>query len=138
MAWQDATRPSRFDRFAERSSDIASKAPFFLVCVLVVILWLPTIVFMSVNSWQLVIGTITSIVTLLLVALLQNAQTRNTLAINLKLDALAEALADVMRHQSGEDSDLHDDIRELEQAVGLESRVSTTPPPADRSRTRAR
>jgi hypothetical protein len=62
---------SSFDRFAEQVSDIVSGAPFFTVSAALVVLWLPTIVvFSSVDTWQLVINTATSILAFLLVALL--------------------------------------------------------------------
>lgn len=66
-----------FDRFAERASRLASKAWFFVFCVLLVVIWAPSIALIqNVDTWQLIINTITTIVTFLLVALLQNSQTR--------------------------------------------------------------
>ena len=61
----------------------------------------------------------------LLVALLQNSQKRNEEAVHLKLNAMAEAIADLMRERTGEDSDLSDDIEQLTHTVGLEERVTT-------------
>lgn len=63
-----------FDRFADRTSRLVSQAPFFAACVLLVLVWAPTILFLSFNTWQLLINTATTIVTFLLVALLQNAR----------------------------------------------------------------
>jgi len=85
-----------------------------------------SIAFLRFDAWQLIINTLTSIVTFLLVALLQNSQTRNMRALNRKLDAVAEGVADIMRFHQGQDSDLSDDIAELEEAVGLETRISTS------------
>jgi ABC-type transport system involved in cytochrome c biogenesis permease component len=65
------------------------------------------------------------VVTLLLVALLQNAEKRSEEAINLKLDALAVGIADLMRAHTGDDQDLHDNIERLTEAVGVEERVSS-------------
>ncbi len=121
-----ATPQTPFDRFAERTSDVASKAPFFLACVIVVVLWIPTIAFLRFDAWQLIINTLTSIITFLLVALLQNSQNRNLRALNRKLDAVAEGVADLMRFHEGQDSHLADDIAELEDAVGLERRISAS------------
>jgi hypothetical protein len=72
------------------------------------------------DTWQLIINTATTIVTFLLVALLQNSQRRSDEAMHAKLDALADGLADLMAHAGGEGGALDDDIRELRQAVGLE------------------
>ncbi len=119
----DAAAPSTgfFDRFAERASDLVSHAGFFLGCVLLVLVWVPSyFLFGSLDTWQLVINTATTIVTFLLVALLQNAQRRNELAMNRKLDAIADGLADLMEHVSPQDEDLQRDMRELRESVGIE------------------
>jgi low affinity Fe/Cu permease len=117
-------RASRFDKIAERATKITSQAPFFAICALLVILWLPTL-FISVQSSQLWLQTATSIVTFLLVALLENSSRRNEEAVNLKLNAIAQGVADLMRSHTGDDSDLHDNIERLTQTVGLEERVTT-------------
>ena len=110
-----------FDRFAARASDFVSEAVFFLACVLLVVVWLPSyFVFRDVDTWQLVINTATTIVTFLLVALLQNSQRRNELAMNAKLDALADGLADLMEGIAPENAKLQSDMRELRTAVGIE------------------
>jgi hypothetical protein len=113
-----------FDRFAERSSRVAGGAVFFSACVLLVALWAPSyFIFNSLNTWQLVINTATTIVTFLLVALLQNTQRRTDDAVNEKLDALAEGLADLMEHIGGQDGNLGRDMHDLRAAVGVEDVV---------------
>jgi hypothetical protein len=77
-------------------------------------------VFHNLNTWQLIINTATTIVTFLLVALLQNSQRRSERAVHAKLDALADGLADLMEHLS-DAGELDRDMRELRAAVGLES-----------------
>lgn len=117
-----------FDKFAELASRLASRAWFFCFCVLIVVVWAPSIaVFKDIDTWQLVINTLTTIVTFLLVALLQNSQTRSDLALQHKLNAIADGLADLMQHvATGDTSALDQDMRELRAAVGLESRESTS------------
>lgn len=84
---------SWFDRFASSASTWVSRAPFFAVCVLLIIVWLPSyFAFGSVDTWQLVINTITTIVTFLLVALLQNTQARFENSVNTRLIAIMEHL----------------------------------------------
>src|SRR5919198_1001408 len=79
-----------FDRFAERASDVVSGAAFFTISLAVVVLWLPTIfVFHTVDTWQLVINTVTSVLAFLLVALLQNSERRGDRAAREKLDVLS-------------------------------------------------
>ena len=66
-----------FDRFAEASAGFVSRTPFFVACVLLVVLWAPSFwLFPNVDTWQLVINTATTIITFLMVALLQNSQHR--------------------------------------------------------------
>jgi low affinity Fe/Cu permease len=114
-----------FDRFATGASKFSSRAWFFAACVLLVLLWAPSFfLFGSIDTWQLVINTLTTIVTFLLVALLQNTQSRANDAVQHKLNALAEALAEVMGHIAGENEGLHQSKRELRDAVGLENKES--------------
>lgn len=118
-----------FDKFAEGASRLASRAWFFAFCVLMVVVWAPSIlVLKKVDTWQLIINTLTTIVTFLMVALLQNSQTRADQAVQHKLNAIADALADLMTqlHEGREDSHLSKDVAELRAAVGLEQRESTS------------
>lgn len=130
-----------FDRFAGGASTLASRAPFFAFCLVLVILWLVQgAVTLAITrdvssilngSYQLEINTTTTIITFLMVALLQNSQTRSDQAVQHKLNAMADGLADLMDAVQasgmleGRD-DLRVDIRELKDAVGLEDRESTS------------
>lgn len=115
---------SVFDRFAERATDLVSGAVFFIFCVLLVVVWAPTyFVLGSLNTWQLIINTITTIVTFLLVALLQNSQQRVEKAMNEKLDAIAEGLADLLN--DAKDGRESADVSELRESVGAENARSS-------------
>ena len=121
MTAQHRRRNGLFDRFAEAASEFASHARFFVACVLLVVLWAPSyFLFGSLDTWQLVINTATTIVTFLMVALLQNAQRRSDIAMHEKLNALADGLADFMEHSAPGDAALQDDMRDLRAAVGIE------------------
>lgn len=85
-----------FDTVAERSSNMVARAPFFVACVLLIVVWAPSYAFLPLDTWQLIINTITTIVTFLLVALLQNTTDRSMQAVNHKLDALLDGLATLM------------------------------------------
>lgn len=115
-----------FDRFATATANFASRAWFFAGCLLLVIIWAPTIVFFNIDTWQLIINTATTIVTFLLVALLQNTQTRSDEAVQHKLNAIAEGLSNLMRHVGQGDERVEKDLRELRAAVGLEERESAS------------
>ena len=76
------------------------------------------------DTWQLIINTITTIITFLLVALIQNSQRRTEFVLQTKLNALADALADLMEHHAtGDLGDLLDDMEDLRVAVGLEEQA---------------
>ena len=112
-----------FDRFAGAASMVVSRAPFFAFCLLLIIVWAPTLVFLKFDTWQLIINTVTTIITFLMVALLQNTQTRNDLATQHKLNAIADALADLMGHLSAQvGKEIEKDIEELVDAVGCHAR----------------
>jgi low affinity Fe/Cu permease len=110
-----------FDRFADKASKLASRAWFFAFCVLLVVIWAPSIILLrNIDTWQLIINTATTIITFLLVALLQNSQERSDRAIQQKLNAIADSLADIMDNQ-----DMPNNARELRDAVGLEDHESS-------------
>ena len=129
MPSEVSSRIGFFDRFAGHASIIASRAVFFAFCVLLIVVWAPSIlIFKKVDTWQLIINTATTIITFLMVALLQNSQTRSDQAIQHKLNAIADGLADLMAHldTGGRDSHLEADLKDLRAAVGLETHESTT------------
>ena len=110
-----------FDRFATGSSHFVSRAWFFAFCVALVVIWAPSIVLIhSISTWQLIINTLTTIITFLLVALLQNTQERSDRATQDKLNAISAALAKMATAQG-----LKKDADELRAAVGLEDRESS-------------
>jgi low affinity Fe/Cu permease len=78
-----------FDRFARWTERQLGRSVTFALAVLSVILWGTTgPVFGWSDTWQLVINTGTTIVTFLMVFVIQNAQNRDTQALQLKLDEL--------------------------------------------------
>lgn len=87
---------SWFDKLASRVEKAVARPLFFTICVLTIVLWAPTMLFMPIDSSQLIINTITTCVTFLLVALLQNTQRRFENSVNCKLNAMAEAEGEFM------------------------------------------
>jgi hypothetical protein len=129
MPSEVSSRVGFFDRFAGAAAVLASRATFFAFCVILIVLWAPSILLLrSVDTWQLIINTATTIITFLMVALLQNSQTRSDQAVQHKLNALADGLADVMAHLAtgGEKGELERNLTELRAAVGLEEHESTS------------
>jgi low affinity Fe/Cu permease len=138
MPTEVSSRVGFFDRFAGLAASLASRAPFFAFCLLLVLLWLIQGIALMVSKgsvhafldpqYQLEINTTTTIVTFLMVALLQNSQTRTDQATQHKLNAIADALADLMEHMAERtpNSSLEKDLAELRAAVGLETREGTS------------
>jgi hypothetical protein len=133
-----SSRVGTFDRFAGLAANLASRAPFFIACIALVVAWLIEgavkvasgggLNSFQDSAYQLQINTTTTIVTFLLVALLQNSATRSDQATQHKLNAIADGLADLMGHLSRtqNDKDLRQDLLELREAVGLENREDTS------------
>lgn len=110
-----------FDKFASAASRFVSRAWFFAFCVLIVVIWGPSIsIIHSISTWQLIINTLTTIITFLLVALLQNTQERADNAVQAKLNAVSDSLAALMVKQG-----LEKEAAQLRSAVGLEDRESS-------------
>jgi uncharacterized membrane protein len=119
------SRQGAFDRFAEAVSRFVSRGAFFTIALLAVLVWMPTIfAFESVDTWQLVINTLTSVLAFLLIALLQNSERRYDEALHDKIDALAAGLADLMEYQADPDPQrLARHVEELRAAIRLQERV---------------
>jgi low affinity Fe/Cu permease len=82
-----------FRVFARRSSIMLGSAWAFAGAVLVIVVWLitgPTFHFS--DTWQLIINTATTVITFLMVFLIQNTQNRDAKAMHLKLDELIRAI----------------------------------------------
>lgn len=78
-----------FRRFSNKISNLAGTATAFVVALSIVIIWATTgPAFGFSDTWQLVINTGTTIVTFLMVFLIQNTQNRDAKAVQLKLDEL--------------------------------------------------
>ncbi len=118
-----ADNRSPFEVFVEACYQVASRAPFFFVCLFIVVAWLVSVPWwVDLKAWQVAIHTVASVMTLLLLALLQNAGRRSEEAAQEKMNVLAEALAALMESQARNDPDLEESVRDLREAVGLEDR----------------
>ena len=82
-----------FGVFARKTSNILGSAWAFVAAILIIIVWAATgPTFHYSDTWQLIINTGTTIVTFLMVFLIQNTQNRDAKAVHLKLDELIRAL----------------------------------------------
>ncbi|HZF15464.1 MAG TPA: low affinity iron permease family protein [Steroidobacteraceae bacterium] len=88
-----AASRSRFQRFTTWTAHATGRPLAFLLAVLAVIVWAATgPLFGFSDTWQLVINTSTTIITFLMVFLIQSTQNRDTAALQVKLDDLIRAM----------------------------------------------
>ena len=115
--------PNPFERFVDAINERVSRAPFFAVILVALALWAASKPFWaSTTKWELALHTGSSILSLLLLVLLENAGRRSEEASQEKLNVLAEALADLMSSRAADDPDLEQSVTKLREAVGLEER----------------
>ena len=83
-----------FRKFARKTADVLGRAEIFLAAVAAIIIWAALgPIYKYSDTWQLVINTGTTVVTFLMVFLIQNTQNRDASAVQLKLDELIRACA---------------------------------------------
>jgi low affinity Fe/Cu permease len=129
-----------FAHFAHRAATLAGSYVTFFAALAVLVVWAVSGPFFGFSdTWQLVINTGTTIVTFLMVFLIQNTQNRDALAMHLKLDELIrsirEADNEVIRAEDESDEELavlkrkYDDLLERHQALSEKMSLMT---PSDR------
>jgi low affinity Fe/Cu permease len=105
-----------FHVFAHRSSVMLGSAWAFTGAVLVILVWIltgPTFHFS--DTWQLIINTATTVITFLMVFLIQNTQNRDAKAMQLKLDELIRALKGARNQLVDLEELSDDDLKNLEE-----------------------
>jgi low affinity Fe/Cu permease len=110
-------RRGTFDRLAQRASYFSSSPVFFALCLALVLAWLAGYVFGASSAYEQAMGTALTAVTLLLVALLKNAELRAEAAVQSKLDALATGMLEAIRNE-GQKADPM-----LERAIGIDEEL---------------
>lgn len=112
---------SFFDKLADKSDAMFSHPAFFAFEIGLVIVWAASgWLFDWSDTWHLLINTPTTIITFLLVGLSANTGRRSSAAIQQKLNAIAEGMANLL-----DDHDITES-RELRAAVGLEAEESSS------------
>ena len=137
------TPAAYFTQFAQATAHLTGHPTTFLLAVAVVVAWVVTGPFFNYSdTWQLVINTGTTIVTFLMVFLIQNTQNRDTMAVQLKLSELVLAMkgaenkfASIEDLSDKELEELHNECRARAEMTGerLERRRSDTGRPKPRA-----
>jgi low affinity Fe/Cu permease len=118
-----------FTRFTSTVSTILGRPWIFATALAVLIVWAcsgPLLEFS--DTWQLIINTSTTIITFLMVFIIQNTQNRDNLAMNIKLDTIMKKLhineADLIKAEEESDKKLEAEKKAIQNNTG---RVSTSP-----------
>lgn len=119
-----------FTRFTSSVSTMLGRPWVFAIAIIVLIGWGisgPLLGFS--DTWQLIINTSTTIVTFLMVFIIQNTQNRDNLAINIKLDTIMEKLhvkqAELLRAEEQSDTKLESEVKTIQNKGGAAKRPSS-------------
>ena len=105
-----------FGIFARKTSTVLGSAWAFVLAIFVIVIWAMTgPTFHYSDTWQLIINTGTTIVTFLMVFLIQNTQNRDAKAVHLKLDELIRAIGGARNNLVDLEKLSDDELKTLEQ-----------------------
>ncbi|HEU5121676.1 MAG TPA: low affinity iron permease family protein [Candidatus Saccharimonadales bacterium] len=115
-------KPDIFTRFTTRVSALLGRAWIFITALLILAIWAISGPFLGFSdTWQLVINTGTTIITFLMVFIIQNTQNRDNLAINIKLDATMKKLGiterDLIEAEDESDKKLESKKKKIQKRV---------------------
>jgi low affinity Fe/Cu permease len=114
-----------FDSFARKTSMWCGKPVVFLAAVLIVVVWAITgPLFGFSDTWQLVINTGTTIVTFLMVFLIQNTQNRDSLAVQVKLADLIIAVEGAHNKLANAEELSEEDLEKLHEQYRKQASVA--------------
>ena len=122
-----------FRHFARKSSQVLGTAWAFIGAILIIVVWgLTGPTFHFSDTWQLIINTGTTIVTFLMVFLIQNTQNRDAKAVHLKLDELIRAIHSARNRLVDLEKLSDEELDKLEEQFGrLRKKAAEHPPELD-------
>lgn len=110
-----------FTKIASRISGLAGRPVTFIAMLALIVVWgISGPVFQYSDTWQLIINTTTTIITFLMVFLIQNSQNRDAAAMQAKLDELIRAVANARGHFIGLEHLTDAQIEEIRAALEKE------------------
>jgi low affinity Fe/Cu permease len=120
-----------FTRFTTSVSTLLGRPWIFATAIIVLVMWGlsgPLLGFS--DTWQLIINTSTTIITFIMVFIIQNTQNRDNLAINIKLDAIMEKIGieqnDLIKAEEKSDKKLETKIKTIQNQSNTTSKSSRT------------
>ncbi|HET6608606.1 MAG TPA: low affinity iron permease family protein [Rhodopila sp.] len=126
------TLSDRFSRAAQWTSQQCGRAHTFIAAVVLIVVWAlcgPT--FHYSDTWQLVVNTGTTIITFLMVFLIQNTQNRDATAIHLKLDELIKATENAHNRMVSLEDLTESQLRELKESLAGSVPAGTSREPTE-------
>jgi low affinity Fe/Cu permease len=120
-----------FRKFAQASANVVGSSWWFLTAVAVVVVWgVVGPIYHFSDTWQLIINTVSSVITFLMVFLIQNTQNRDSKAIQLKLNELLRGVAGARTGLVNLEALSDEDLRRLQiefERLGQSKVLSTEP-----------
>lgn len=117
------SHPGYFVRFTTTAANALGRPGMFLLAAALIVAWALSGPFLDFSdTWQLIINTVTTLVTFLMVFIIQNTQNRDSAAVHLKLDV-------IMRELGVQDPGLYDAENRSEAELERENELITPPPP---------
>ena len=122
-------KPDFFTQFTTRASAILGRAWIFVVALILLVIWAVSgPIFQFSDTWQLIVNTSTTIVTFLMVFIIQNTQNRDNLALNIKLDALMKKAKitndDLLEAEDKSDTSLEHEVKSVQKPSARKRSVS--------------
>ncbi|HEU0163443.1 MAG TPA: low affinity iron permease family protein [Thermomicrobiales bacterium] len=103
-----------FTRFSRKASEWTGHYVAFLLAALFIVVWAATgPLFHYGQNWQLIVNTSTTIITFLMVFLVQHTQNHDSKALHIKLDAIIEALERADNRIMGAEEDTEEELASL-------------------------
>jgi low affinity Fe/Cu permease len=126
------TLSDRFSRAAQWTSQQCGRAYTFVAAIVIIVIWaMSGPAFQYSDTWQLIINTGTTIITFLMVFLIQNTQNRDTTAIQLKLDELIRANENAQNRMMKLEDLTENQIKHLKESVALSAPVEAIRQPLE-------
>lgn len=109
-----------FNDFASKISSITGRSYTFTIAIIIILIWAITGPFLGFSdTWQLIINTLTTLITFLMVFIIQNTQNKNDISQQIKLDTLLKIgkldTEEIIRLETMEDKELEKIVKDIQE-----------------------